>query len=115
MTRHPEARAFLAAHLDADVAARALERIAAHDETLDESYRWMSVSTLVRELAAEPVDTIAWGSLLASRVQADHGDTAHGQRAIALLAATAQRAAAADALVGELRRLLLDEAGTEAA
>lgn len=109
MTRHREARAFLAEHVDPDIAARALERIAAHDETLDESYRWMSLSTLIRELAEEQVDSVAWNSLLAARVEADHGGTPRGDRAIALLAAIAQRAAATDALVSELRRLLVPE------
>ena len=98
MSRHPEARAFLAAYLPADVAARALERITAHDDTLDESYRSASVAELVRELAAEPVDTIAWASLVSTRTEDPRG--------CGLLAAIAQRAAEADALVGELQRLL---------
>lgn len=101
MTRHREARAFLVEHVEADIAARALERITAHDETLDESYRWASVTELVRELGEEPVDTIAWAALVSVRVD--------GARGRALLAAIAQHAAQADALVEELNRLLSAE------
>ena len=102
MSRHAEARAFLAEFLPRDVGARALERITAHDDELDESYRWASLDALVRELAAEPVDTIAWASLVSVRVEGDRGR--------ALLAAIAQGAADTDKLVGELRRLLGAEA-----
>lgn len=101
MSRHAEARAFLAEYVPDDVAIRALERIAAHDDVLDESYRWASVADLLRELGEEPVDTIAWASLLSVRVD--------GTRGRVLLAAVAQHAAKADQLVGELRRLLAAE------
>lgn len=103
MSRHAEARAFLAEYVPADVAALALERIAAHDETLDESYRWASVSKLVYELAEEPLDTIAWSSLLSCRVEDPRGR--------ALLAAISQRAAEAHHLVSELGRLLRNVSG----
>lgn len=98
MSCHREARAFLAEYVPSDVAARALERITAHDEELDESYRWASVAELVRELAEDPLDTIAWASLLSVRVEDPRGR--------ALLAAIAQRAAEADRFIAELRRLL---------
>lgn len=98
MTRHREVRAFLAEHVPADVDVRALERITAHDQELDESYRWVSVTLLLRELGEEPLDTIAWAALLSVRV--------HGSRGRALLAAICQRAAEADRLVLELARLL---------
>ena len=98
MSRHREARAFLAEFLPADVAARALERIAERDETLGESYRSTSLAELVRELGEEPLDTISWSSILSARTDCP--------RARGLLGAIAQSAAESDKLVGELRRLL---------
>jgi hypothetical protein len=106
MSRHEEARVFLAEHVPDEVAARVLERIAAHDETLDESYRWAGVPVMVRELGEEPLDTIGWGALLSCRLGIELGESPMGERAAALLGAIAQSAAATDALVGELRRLL---------
>lgn len=106
MTRHLEARAFLAQHVPADVATRVLERITAHDAELDESYKWQSIPAMVRELGEEPLDTIGWGALLSCRLEIELGETPVAARAVALLAAIAQGAAATDALVAELRRLL---------
>jgi ATP-dependent exoDNAse (exonuclease V) beta subunit len=106
MIRHLEARAFLARHVPDDVATRVLERVAAHDAELDESYRWQSIPAMVRELSEEPLDTIGWGALLSCRLGIELGETPTAERAAALLAAIAQSAAATDALVGELRRLL---------
>jgi len=96
--RHAEVRAFLAEHIEPTTATRALERISAQDETLDESYRWSSVHGLVRELGEEPLDVIAWASILSVRCTS--------KRELALLAAIAQRGAEAVALHDELRRLI---------
>ncbi|MEJ7787958.1 MAG: hypothetical protein WKF96_24415 [Solirubrobacteraceae bacterium] len=96
--RHAEVRAFLSEHIEPAAAARALQRITAHDEELDESYRWASVPALVRELGEEPLDVIAWASILSVRCTSE--------RELALLAAIAQRGAEAVALHDELCRIV---------
>ncbi|MGI8730825.1 MAG: hypothetical protein ACR2LK_12700 [Solirubrobacteraceae bacterium] len=101
------ARAFLASPLAAlrpDFAGRALARIEAQHDELGESYLYGSLAALVRELAEEAEDLGAWAALLADRVERD--DRPDADRARALLAGIAQRAGEADALIGELRRML---------
>lgn len=99
------ARAFLAdAGLRPDFARRALARIEAQHDELGSSYLFGSLAALLRELAEEAEDLAAWAALLVHRVEADQRPGA--DRARALLAGIAQRAGEADALIGELRRLL---------
>ena len=89
---------FLSAYVDPDVAELAFARITAHDETLDQSYRWSSVQALIRELGEEPADVVAWAAILSVRLTQP--------RERALLAAIAQRGAEAATLHAELCRLV---------
>lgn len=95
---HAEVRAFLSEYVEPAAATAALARIAAHDEDLDESYRFASVPALIRELGEEPADTIAWAAILSVRLTSP--------RERSLLAAIAQRGAEAHRLHTELRRLV---------
>jgi hypothetical protein len=106
---YPGAEAFLAeAGVPDAFAARAVSRIQGQHDALDHSYLWASLGALVRELGEEAEDLAAWASLLADRLE--HDGDAHRERGRALLIAITQRAAEADRLMAELRRLL--EAGT---
>ena len=92
---------FLARHAPA-LAAAALARIEASEAQYGDSHLWASRRHLVQRLAEQTIDVGAYAALLAARP-----DTTQARE---LLAAIAQRAAEADALIDELRRVLDREA-----
>lgn len=97
MSGHAEVRAFIREYVPEDFASRILGRIAEHDDTLDESYAWASLRAFQAKLRDELADVAAYAAMIATRTADD--------RARALLAAIAQRAADADVLALELQRL----------
>lgn len=100
-------RAFLAdAGVPASFAASAFARIEAQDGELGDSFLREPLADLVRELGEEAHDLAAWSALLAARLEHDAIGSHDRRRARALLTAITQRAGAADALIGELQRLL---------
>ncbi|MGI8803271.1 MAG: hypothetical protein ACR2KV_14090 [Solirubrobacteraceae bacterium] len=98
-------RAFLA---DADVrpefAARALARIEAQHADLGDGYLWAALDSLVTECAEETEDLAAWSAIIAARLE--HSGSTDG-RARAFLIGATQRAAQADEMLSELRRLVV--------
>jgi hypothetical protein len=97
---------FAQADVRPEFAARAQARIQAHDDELGTSFLWSSLSMLVDECAAEAEDLGAWASLIAARLEHDATGSFADKRARALLTAATQRAAEADVLLCELRRLV---------
>lgn len=104
MSRHTDVRAFMREYLPDEFASRVLERITQHDESLDESYTWASLRGLQLKLSEEIADVAGFAAIVATRTDDD--------RAGALLAAVAQRAAEAEAMSSELGRLLAREVST---
>jgi hypothetical protein len=100
-------RAFLG---DADIrpefAARAFARIEAQSDELGSSYSWASLGALIGDARRQAVDVAGYSAVIAARVAQDAGDRFAERRAGALLASAAQRAAEADAMLGELGRLV---------
>ncbi len=89
-----------------EFAARALARIEGQAEELDRSYEWASLSALIRDAARQAEDVAGYAAILAARIEYDATDAFSARRATALLTAAIQRAGEADAMFGELRRLV---------
>jgi hypothetical protein len=104
---YADVRVFLTdADVRAEFAAAALARIEGQHDELGDSFRWASLSMLVGECAEEAVDLASWSALIAARLEHDGTRTFADRRARALLTAATQRAAEADLLLCELRRLV---------
>ncbi len=109
---YPAVAVFLdAACPQSDFAARAHVRVEEKTESWDHSYEWASLSALIQAAIHQAEDVAGYAAILAARIEYD-SKTVTGcngfadRRARALLTAATQRAAEADEMLCELRRLV---------